>query len=119
VSASTLLRDLRGRGVELWADNGSLRYRGPKGAIALALDELKAHKPDILRLLTQLVNTPETAELCLAWLREVPRVALDIETYASPARYAAHYTLSRVRLITFAHAGVVRSVDVEALEPVW
>jgi len=110
-----MLQELRGQGVELWAEGGSLRYRGPRDAIAPALEDLKAHKPDILRLLTQLVDTPETVELCLAWFESVPRVALDIETYSDPPGFAAHYTLGKVRLITFAHAGVVRSVDAEAV----
>jgi DNA polymerase I len=117
VSAAALLRSLRDQGVELWSEDGSLRYRGPKNVITPALEELKAHKPDVLRLLAQLVDTPGTAELCLAWLESVPRVALDIETYSTPAGFAAHFTLGKARLITFAHAGTVRSVDVESVEP--
>jgi 3'-5' exonuclease/TubC N-terminal docking domain len=117
VRAADLVRDLRARGVDLWAaDGSSLRYRGPKEVLEPALADLKARRPDVLRLLTQLVATQEAAELCLDWLRSVPQVALDIETYATPEKYRGLYTLGRPRLLSFAHGTTVRSVDIAAVD---
>ncbi|HEX8650759.1 MAG TPA: condensation domain-containing protein, partial [Pyrinomonadaceae bacterium] len=50
--ATALLTNLRGLGVELWADGERLRYRAPKGALTPTLRaQLAAHKAEIMALL--------------------------------------------------------------------
>ena len=52
MSASALLEELRGHGVELSTEGEQLRYR-PKSAVTPELlDRLKEHKVDVLKLLT-------------------------------------------------------------------
>ncbi len=52
MSTFELLRKLRAQGVELKAESGRLRYKGPRGALTPDLiDELKNRKSDILRSL--------------------------------------------------------------------
>ncbi|MEY6431688.1 hypothetical protein ABC977_04615 [Thioalkalicoccus limnaeus] len=52
MTASAILTRARAAGVELFAKpDGTLGYRGPTPALAPLLPELKAHKPDLLRLL--------------------------------------------------------------------
>lgn len=49
---TTLLKQARLHGVTLWAEGPVLRYRGPGEAITQLLPELKAHKADLIDLLT-------------------------------------------------------------------
>ncbi len=54
MSVSTLLLDLRRRGVRLIPDGDSLRCRGPRGALTEAdLAALREHKPEVLKQLRQ------------------------------------------------------------------
>ena len=47
-----LLAELAGRGVKLWAEDGQLRYRAPKGALTPELrDELALHKAEVIKWL--------------------------------------------------------------------
>jgi surfactin family lipopeptide synthetase A len=49
-----LLSSLRQRGIKLWLDSGQLRFRAPRGALhAEELAVLRAHKPELVRLLAQ------------------------------------------------------------------
>jgi hypothetical protein len=51
MSAKALLSELRGRGVEVVAEGGLLRFR-PRAAVSPEmLDRLRAHKPSLLKLL--------------------------------------------------------------------
>ncbi|AUM66268.1 non-ribosomal peptide synthetase [Brevibacillus laterosporus] len=51
-NCAELLTRLRNEGIFLWEENGSLRYRAPKGTLAAGdLQALKEHKEDILALL--------------------------------------------------------------------
>jgi len=62
MSADMLLSRVRAQGVTLWAENGNLRYRGAKGALALLLPELVQHKSELLALLSRQA-TPRKLDL--------------------------------------------------------
>jgi hypothetical protein len=52
VAASEILSQLRTKGARVWLDNGELRYRAPKGALAPGeIERLRAHKVELVRLL--------------------------------------------------------------------
>src|SRR5215470_4560529 len=52
LTTTELLAHLRGLGVEVWAEDGRLRYRAPVGAIDAALrTELAAREAEVLELL--------------------------------------------------------------------
>jgi hypothetical protein len=53
MSAASLIRDLEGKGVRLEACDGRLRWEAPPGVLTPALlDELRAHKGELLELLS-------------------------------------------------------------------
>lgn len=48
-----LLSTLRASGIELWADDGRLRYRAPAGVMTdVLMDQLRARKGELLSLLS-------------------------------------------------------------------
>ncbi|MGP0051434.1 MAG: amino acid adenylation domain-containing protein [Solirubrobacteraceae bacterium] len=52
MSVTDLLRELESEGIELWEDDGNLRFRGPRGVMtAERLDALRAHKQSVLALI--------------------------------------------------------------------
>jgi len=52
MNAAALLSNLRNRDVELTADSGNLRYRGPRGSVSrFHLGQLRIHKREILRII--------------------------------------------------------------------
>jgi hypothetical protein len=51
MNAAELIHEAKARGIELWAEGSALRYRGNPESIGVLLPELKAHKPELLRLL--------------------------------------------------------------------
>ena len=51
MSASELLAELRECGVELVATGGQLRYRPREAVTPQLLDQIKKHKPELLKLL--------------------------------------------------------------------
>jgi hypothetical protein len=70
MSARALLKELRGRGLELSTDGGRLLYR-PKNVITPVLfDALRAHKPGLIKLLEWERRTLEEADrrgLVIRW----------------------------------------------------
>ena len=68
--AQELLERLHRRGIELWSDDGRLRYGGPKGALTAELrEELARCKPEIL----QLVDHRRAKEAPMPPLEPMPR----------------------------------------------
>jgi TubC N-terminal docking domain len=54
MTGATLLEDLTGRGVKLWAEGDELRCRGPKKTLTReVLAQLKEHKAEIVGLLAR------------------------------------------------------------------
>ncbi len=52
MTLDTLLASLHEKGIQLWVEDGTLRYRAPKGALTPAMrSELQQHKPALLTLL--------------------------------------------------------------------
>ncbi len=52
--AREVVRDAQAVGIELWAEDGKLRFRGPKGALTPDLrDRLKNHKTELIELLSR------------------------------------------------------------------
>lgn len=50
--AENLIDDCDSLGIELWAESGQIRYRGPRGAITPDLaGRLRAHKAEVLAIL--------------------------------------------------------------------
>ncbi|MGH8570453.1 MAG: hypothetical protein ACREXU_21230 [Gammaproteobacteria bacterium] len=47
MTPTAILNHARAAGVTLWVEGDELRYRGPRGALAKFLRDLKAHKPAI------------------------------------------------------------------------
>jgi pyochelin synthetase len=59
VTTAELIAELEGQGVRIWAEDGSLRYRAPKGVMTQdRLEELREHKE---ALLEQVSNGPAAA----------------------------------------------------------
>jgi len=57
--ADALLAEAHRRGIELWADGASLRYRAPPGALTPDLREaLRATKAEVLRVLADAAARP-------------------------------------------------------------
>ena len=56
-------------------------------------------------------HTEESASRCLEWVKSVPEIALDIETYGRVKRDAVLYTKCSVRLISLHHGGVSWFID--------
>ena len=81
---NNLLEKLSQAEITLWSDGGQLRFRGPKGALTLALkEELKKHKEAILAMLDR-STSPSPLNLSsfyqkptLASLNQVLATALD------------------------------------------
>jgi len=70
---SGLVAALRHRGVQLWAQNGELRYQAPRGSIAPGeLARLKAHKNEILQMLEQAQQRELTEPVLEPQLRSGP-----------------------------------------------
>lgn len=54
MSAVTIIEQLEGQGVTLWADDDGLHYEGDISIVTLSvIDALRAHKPEIIEVLTQ------------------------------------------------------------------
>lgn len=54
MSAVTIIEQLEGQGVKLWADDDGLHYEGDISIVTLSvIDALRAHKPEIIEVLTQ------------------------------------------------------------------
>lgn len=54
MNAITIIEQLEGQGVTLWADNEGLHYEGDINIVTLSVIEaLKAHKPEIIAVLTR------------------------------------------------------------------
>ncbi|MCP4654519.1 MAG: hypothetical protein GY856_03765 [bacterium] len=82
MSTVQFIADLHGRDVELWADDGRLRFSAPKGALTPELrDELVKRKSEVLRFLSQttvatgagaplLEPVPRTTALPLSFAQE-------------------------------------------------
>jgi DNA polymerase-1 len=66
-------------------------------------------------VLEDVVTTPERAEACIAWLKSIPSVALDIETYGKTKDDATSYLRGTVRLLTFHSGGQTWVVDLHAV----
>ena len=66
MSAAWSLPALKARGIELWAQGKTLRYRAPAGTVTPdLLAALKAHKPELLQTLSKWANLePAAAEAC-------------------------------------------------------
>jgi DNA-binding Lrp family transcriptional regulator len=62
-------------------------------------------------VLDDVVTTQERAEECVAWLKSVPSVTLDIETYGRTKDDATSYLRGTVRLLTLHHDGETWVVD--------
>lgn len=64
MSSIDYLNQLAARGIQLWAQDGKLQYKGPKEAMTPALlAELRQHKPALLALLEQFGTSAGTAGL--------------------------------------------------------
>jgi DNA polymerase-1 len=68
--------------------------------------------------LADIVTTRERAEQCIAWLKGVPSVALDTETYGKTKEDAKSYLRGTIRLLTFHHGGQTWVVDMDAIADV-
>ena len=68
MSAPWSLPTLKARGIELWAQGETLRYRAPPGTVTPdLLAALKAHKPELLQTLSKRANLePAAAEACVS-----------------------------------------------------
>ncbi|MCM2493680.1 condensation domain-containing protein [Burkholderia glumae] len=67
MSSIAFINELAGRGIELWAQDGKLQYKAPKGAVTPALlDQLKAGKAALVALLEQFAGTAGTYALSFA-----------------------------------------------------
>jgi DNA polymerase I-like protein with 3'-5' exonuclease and polymerase domains len=62
-----------------------------------------------------LVTDEAGAEDTIAWLKTVPSVALDIETYGKNKDGATSYLKGTVRLVTFHHGDTTKVVDLHAV----
>jgi hypothetical protein len=59
VSLAELIADLAGRGVDLWADAGQLRFRGPSGALTdTDKDALRSRKAELIAYLAARAAAP-------------------------------------------------------------
>src|SRR6476620_8636423 len=62
MNLNQFLAELAQRGVKLWAEDGQLRYRAPKGALTPELrDELVLHKVELVKLLQKKSNASDTS----------------------------------------------------------
>ncbi|WP_423760151.1 condensation domain-containing protein [Burkholderia sp. NLJ2] len=67
MSSIEFINELAGRGIELWAQDGKLQYKAPKGAVTPSLvDELRTHKATLVALLEQFAGTAGTYPLSFA-----------------------------------------------------
>lgn len=63
MNARDLITEARAQGVDLWADGEALGYRGDPESITALLPQIKAHKPELLRLLVGKASPPAPAEV--------------------------------------------------------
>ncbi|MCA9918598.1 MAG: amino acid adenylation domain-containing protein, partial [Anaerolineales bacterium] len=62
-----LLPKLKERGIQLWAEDGKLRFSAPKGALTPELrDELKLHKAELIELLSNAKQPEKSAPAIVA-----------------------------------------------------
>ncbi len=72
-TATDLLREARAAGVALWKDGDRLRYRGPRPAVECLLPVLRAHKAELLRVLSS-TPSPKASEAIADACRFVPGI---------------------------------------------
>src|SRR5215212_9148038 len=77
----------------------------------LTPEEEEAHRVQLEKDFPEYVYTEERAREVLEWARQVPEVAIDIETYGRLKRDGLLYTRCRVRLLLLHHDGTSFFVD--------
>ena len=88
--------------------------RGPKNAPLekkLTPEEEEKHRSQLAGTFPAYVYTEERAKEVLEWARQVPEVALDIETHGRLKRDGLLYTRCQVRLIQLHHDGTSFFID--------
>ena len=92
MNTATLLRDLEERGVRFEAKDGRLRYHAPAGVLTPEIiDELRAHKAELLALLACLEppDAQQARDLAAAW-RSAVRELSDLAGYPHLAFKPGH-----------------------------
>lgn len=105
MTPAAILNEARAAGVTLWAEGGTLRYRGPRVALTKLLRTLKAHKGEVLNALEiEQRLTSQLNQACQGLLLTADQFRLlltaddlaDIEGGISPwKRYAPTPKVSR------------------------
>lgn len=111
MNATLSLPSLKARGIELWAEGETLRYRPPTGAITPdLLSAMKVHKPELLRTLRLEKLSAEACKAFPGYLK--PQDLLhpdDVEMIAAmpdPAKWMNQYAVDLVES-TMVHRGEV------------
>src|SRR5215208_2267165 len=77
----------------------------------LTPEEEEAHRVQLEKDFPEYVYTEERAREVLKWVRQVPEVAIDIETYGRLKRDGLLYTRCQVRMILLHHASTSFFLD--------
>jgi hypothetical protein len=111
--ATALLSVLRSKGVELWIENGALRYRAPKGAlVAHDLDALKSSSGHLRALLEAGIERRAISEIVAT-----PRLATAPLTFSQLAHWKAYQDERRAPIRQIASATRMRGeLNVSILE---
>lgn len=62
MSAAALIAKAHSTGVELRFEDGQIKYRGPRSAVAQLIEPLRQHKADLIRWFTSAPNDPVPAD---------------------------------------------------------
>ena len=87
MSASELLAGLRDCGVELVATEGQLRYRPREVVTPQLLDQIKKHKPDLLKLLESEQHKLQGGDCYPEYLADLPSRKLKAAGWKPKERY--------------------------------
>lgn len=62
MSALALIQQAQAAGVDLRFEDGQIKYRGPRSAVAQLIEPLRQHKADLIRWFTSAPNDPVPAD---------------------------------------------------------
>jgi hypothetical protein len=64
MNARDIIEEARRSGVSLSAQNGEIRYKGPREMVDRLVPELRRHKPELIELLTAVVTVQTATAQC-------------------------------------------------------
>ena len=93
------------------AKTAKITQKPKKRKKKLTPEEEEAERARLAEMFPEYTYTEDRGRECLAWVKEIPEVALDIETYGRLKRDGLLYTKCQVRMILLHYAGTSFFID--------